>query len=147
MEFDPGVGIVHRRHHPGEPQPQSSQAAIEVGVVEMGMEDVRAPGFEQAPHRAHDPPGRGPFDIQPQADHLIALGPEFKPHGTGKAEGGHRRLEPLGVQPPDDGRHQVFRPAHRHGRQEMEHLQAPGRKYRGHRQLSGNGSISVQPRV
>ena len=147
MEFDPGVGIVHRRHHPGEPQPQRSQAAIEVGVVEMGMEDVRAPGFEQAPHRAHDPPGRGPFDIQPQADHLIALGPEFKPHGTGGAEGGHRRLEPLGVQAPDDGRHQVFRPAHRHGRQEMEHLQAPGRKHRGHRQLSGNGSISVQPRV
>ena len=75
----------------------------------------------------HDPPGRGPFDIQPQADHLIALGPEFLAHRAGGAEGGHRRREPLGVQAPDDGRHQVFRPAHRHGRQEMEHLQAPGR--------------------
>ena len=114
-------------------------------MIEVGMEDVRSPGFEPAPHRAHDPPGRSPFDIQPQADHLIAPGPKFLAHGAGRAEGGHRDCEPLGVEALDYGRHQVFRPPHRHGRQEMEHLKAPGRECRWRRSLTCKGPISLQP--
>ena len=123
VKFDPGVGTVHCRHHPGQPQPQRPQAAIEVGMIEVGMEDVRSPGFEPAPHHARDPPEGSPFNIQPQADHLIAPGRSSWPTGPGGPRVATETANRWGSRPWTMANlHQVFRPPHRHRRRRWSTL-------------------------
>ena len=129
MEFYPGIGVVHRGHHPGQTQTQGGQAAIEIGVVQVGVQDVRPDFLQEAPHRRGQPPGGGVFEIQAQGVHRIAGGRELRPHRAGSLETGHLGGKAPGRQAPDDGRHQILGAPHRQAGQQVHDLEGPLRQW------------------